>query len=127
MTRVESVWKESRVVSNQSVSRAMISSLFGFSFRRGVLDRGLGAVHPGFGAQEVLLGFTNGAEHEFETSVRLGLTGCSPARSLADLQELPLFKGHRFVDTIEGVVDLQLLLDAIRRITEIFGGGFHGQ
>ena len=45
--------------------------------------------------------------------------------SLRDLQDLSLVEGHRLVYTIQRIIDLQLLLDAIRRVAEIFRSGLN--
>ena len=47
------------------------------------------------------------------------------AQSLAELQELALFDRHCSINTIQSVIDLQLLLDTIRGVTEVFGRGFN--
>lgn len=47
--------------------------------------------------------------------------------SILDLQELPFFDEHRRIDTVQGVFDLQLLLDAIRGVAKVLGGGVNGK
>ena len=85
------------------------------SLRRLVINGRFGAVHPGFGAQEVLLGLANGAEHEFHSLAVFGSEFFAEAlRLAADLIEdaAPGLEAMRFGgDFIGAAVDEELLED----------------